>query len=59
MEKEISVGDFTKAILKISVITNELVAVSEKIGDVDLLHKLKQIDQSILKYITVNQSLYV
>ncbi len=59
MDKQISVGDFTKAILKISVIINELVIVCEKIGEVDLLHKLTQIDRLILKYIMVNQSLYV
>jgi antiviral helicase SKI2 len=57
--KEISIGDFTKAILKISVIVKELMAVCELIGKVDLLHKLSQIDGMILKYITVNQSLYV
>jgi len=59
LNKEISVGDFTKAILKISVITNELVVVCEKLGEVDLLHKLTQIDRLILKYIMMNQSLYV
>lgn len=59
LNKEISVGDFTKAILKISVITNELVVVCEKLGEVDLLHKLAQIDRLILKYIMMNQSLYV
>jgi superfamily II RNA helicase len=57
--KEISVGDFTKSILKISVITNELIVVCEKLGEVDLLHKLTQIDRLILKYIMMNQSLYV
>ena len=42
-----------------SVITNELVVVCEKLGEVDLLHKLTQIDRLILKYIMMNQSLYV
>jgi superfamily II RNA helicase len=59
MEKGISIGDFTKAILKISVISKELCSVCEKIGEIDLLHKLSQIDSLVLKYITVNQSLYV
>jgi superfamily II RNA helicase len=58
-EKEISVGEFTKAILKISVIVKELESVCELMGRMDLLHKLSQIDAKILKYITVCQSLYV
>ena len=57
--KEISIGDFTKAVLKISIISKELMAVCELIGQVDLLYKLTQIDSMILIYITVNQSLYV
>jgi len=58
-KKEISIGDFTKAVLKISIISKELMAVCELIGQVDLLYKLTQIDSMILIYITVNQSLYV
>jgi superfamily II RNA helicase len=58
-EKSISIGDFTKAILKISVIAKELMNVCEQFGLIDLLHKLSQIDPMILKYITISQSLYV
>jgi superfamily II RNA helicase len=58
-DKEISVGDFTKSILKISIMAKEMMCVCELIGHVELLHKLSQIDVMILKYITVNQSLYV
>ena len=58
-DKEISVGDFTKSILKISIIAKEMMNVCEMIGHIELLHKLSQIDMMILKYITVNQSLYV
>jgi len=58
-EKSISIGDFTKAILKISVISKELMNVCEQFGLIDLLHKLSQIDPMILKYITISQSLYV
>jgi len=58
-EKSISIGDFTKAILKISVISKELMNVCEQFGLIDLLHKLSQIDTMILKYITISQSLYV
>jgi len=57
--KEISIGDFTKAVLKISTITKELMSICEIIGQVDLLYKLSQIDSMILIYITVNQSLYL
>jgi hypothetical protein len=59
LEKEISVGDFTKAILKISTIAKELGAVCESVGEIELLNKLSQIDGMILKYITTAQSLYI
>jgi len=58
-EKEISVGDYAKAMLKISAISKELVAVAEWRGDMALLEKLKGVDGSILKYIATAQSLYV
>jgi len=59
LEKEISVGDFTKAILKIATIAKELGAVCESVGEIELLNKLSQIDGMILKYITTAQSLYI
>jgi superfamily II RNA helicase len=58
-EKGLSIGDFTKAILKVSTITKEWMNVAERMGNVEFLHKLSQIDKSILKYITTAQSLYV
>jgi len=58
-DKEISIGDFTKAILKIVTISKELMNVCEIIGEVELLHKLNQIDGLVLKYVTTSQSLYV
>ena len=58
-EKEISVGDFTKAVLKISTITKEFSNICEKMGQIECLRKLASIDSLILKYITMNQSLYV
>jgi superfamily II RNA helicase len=57
--KEISIGDFTKAILKIVTISKELMNVCELIGEVELLHKLSQIEGLVLKYVTTSQSLYV
>jgi len=58
-EKGISIGDFTKAILKISTITRELMNMCETFELVELLSKLAHIDGLILKYITTAQSLYV
>ena len=54
-----SVGDFTKAILKISAIVKEFTAVCEQMGMVDFQHKLSQIDGMILKYVATSQSLYL
>jgi superfamily II RNA helicase len=58
-EKDISVGDFSKGILKIATITKEIVSLCEKHGHIELQHKLASIGPMILKYITTNQSLYV
>jgi superfamily II RNA helicase len=57
--KEISIGDFTKAMLKIVTISKELMNVCEIIGEIELLHKLSQIEGLVLKYVTTSQSLYV
>jgi len=58
-EYELSIGDFTKAILKISTLARELMAVCEKIGKIELMSKLAAIDGMILKYVATNQSLYL
>jgi len=58
-EKGISVGDFTKALLKVSTIVRELSNVAEQCNEVECLHKLSLVDNKILKYITTSQSLYV
>lgn len=58
-EKQISTGDFTKALLKISTICRELAVVAEKMNNLDCLHKISQVDSKILKYITTAQSLYI
>lgn len=58
-EKQISAGDFTKALLKISTIAKELAVVAEKMTQMDCLHKLTNVDSKILKYITTAQSLYI
>jgi superfamily II RNA helicase len=57
--KSISVGDFTKAMLKIVTIAKEFINVCEQLNLIDLQHKLSFIEDMVLKYITTSQSLYV
>lgn len=61
-EKEISTGDFTKAMMKIANISRELQTVSEQHefqGQAEFAYKLSQVENVVLKYIATNQSLYV
>jgi hypothetical protein len=61
-DKGVSVGDFSKALLKISTISRELMAMCETVKDdslVELAHKLSKIDSLVLKYVVTNQSLYL
>ena len=58
-EKGISVGDFTKAMMKIVTIAKELENVCEILEQIELLHKLRQIEGLVLKYVLTSQSLYV
>jgi len=57
--KGVSVGDFVKALLKISVLAREIANVCELIGQIDLKHKCMQVDALILKHVATNQSLYL
>ena len=59
IEKEIFLGEFIKAILKINNISAELEKVAEYTGNIELLHKLKEIPKKTLKYVATNQSLYI
>jgi superfamily II RNA helicase len=59
IDKSISIGDFTKAMLKIVTITNEFINICEEIGEIELLYKLNQIERMVLKYVTTSQSLYI
>jgi superfamily II RNA helicase len=59
IEKEIFLGEFIKAILKINNITSEMEKVAEYLGDMDFLSTLRQVPQLTLKYVATNQSLYV
>jgi hypothetical protein len=55
----ISLGDFIKAILKINNIASEIEKFCEVIGNVELLHKIKNIPSLTMKYVVNNVSLYV
>jgi superfamily II RNA helicase len=58
-EKEIFLGEFVKALLKINNISSELEKIAELVGNISLLSKLKEITIMTLKYVVTNQSLYV
>uniref|UniRef100_A0A6C0DA54 Helicase n=1 Tax=viral metagenome TaxID=1070528 RepID=A0A6C0DA54_9ZZZZ len=58
-EKGISIGDFTKSMLKIVTISKEWISVFEELGNIDIVYKLTKIEGMIMKYITTSQSLYV
>ena len=59
LEKDIFLGEFIKAILKINNITSEMEKIAEMLGDMEFLSKLKSVPQLTLKYVATNQSLYV
>lgn len=61
-EKEISTGDFTKAMMKIATIARELQTLGELEpckDKTEFIHKLSQVEGLVLKFIATNQSLYV
>jgi hypothetical protein len=61
-EKGVSVGDFSKALLKISTISRELMGMCGALGDAEFTRfalRLSKIDELVLKYIVTNQSLYL
>jgi superfamily II RNA helicase len=58
-EKEIFLGEFVKAILKINNMVSELEKVCEIIGNISLLSKLQEIPSLTMKFVITNQSLYV
>lgn len=58
-EKNIFLGEYVKALLKINNISSELETICEEIGNIELLSKLKQISEKTMKFVATNQSLYV
>jgi superfamily II RNA helicase len=57
--KEIFLGEFVKALLKINNISCEFEKIAEMTGNIAFLSKLKEIPNMTLKYVVTNQSLYV
>ena len=58
-KRDIFVGEFVKAILKINNIAVEMEKICELNNRMDLLKKLREIPDITLKFIATNQSLYV
>ena len=58
-EKEIFLGEFVKAVLKINNICSEIEKIAESIGNVKLLNVLREVGGLTLKFVVTNQSLYV
>ena len=58
-QKEIFLGEFVKAILKINNISCEIEKIAEMIGNISLLSKLREIPKMTMKFVVTNQSLYV
>ena len=57
--KEIFLGEFVKALLKINNISSEFEKIAELTGNIAFLSKLREIQHMTLKYVVTNQSLYV
>lgn len=58
-DKDIFLGEFIKAILKINNITSEMEKIAELFGDMKFLTILKEVPILTLKYVATNQSLYI
>ena len=58
-QKDISLGDFNKGLLKIVTISKEYIKLFTALEQVEVLHKFVDIEKRILKYVTTSQSLYV
>jgi hypothetical protein len=58
-QKDISLGDFNKGLLKIVTISKEYIKLFTALEQVEILHKFVDIEKRILKYVTTSQSLYV
>ena len=59
LEKEIFLGEFVKAILKVNNISSEMERIAETTGAIGFLKELRNIPLNTLKFVVTNQSLYV
>ena len=59
LDKKIFVGEFVKALLKIHTVGLELEKIAEETNHIDLLVKLREIPNLLLKYVVNTQSLYI
>tara|TARA_Y100001970_G_C14250933_1_gene871824 strand:+ start:2784 stop:5252 length:2469 start_codon:yes stop_codon:yes gene_type:complete len=57
--KEVFIGEFTKAILKINNMINEFVIIGNAVNRIDFLNKIQNIPKLLLKFVATTQSLYV
>jgi superfamily II RNA helicase len=58
-EKNIFLGEFVKAMLKINNIAKEFEKVCELLNNMGLLEKMREIPRLTLKYVVTSQSLYI
>ena len=58
-EKNIFLGDFVKAIIKINNISAELEKICEIMNNMDLKERLSHIGEKTMKFVATNQSLYI
>lgn len=58
-EKNIFLGDFVKAIIKINNITAELEKICEIMNNMDLKERLSRVGEKTMKFVATNQSLYI
>jgi len=58
-EKDIFLGDFVKALLKINNIVFEMESIAQMLENIPFLNELNKIRSLTLKYVVTNQSLYV
>jgi hypothetical protein len=55
----ISMGEFVRALLKVSALARECAAAVEFVGQLDCSAKLAMVDKAVLKFVVTAQSLYV
>jgi superfamily II RNA helicase len=59
INKEVLLGDFVKAVLKMVQLAREVSEVANIREDMELLSILSEIQEGLMKYIVTNQSLYI